>query len=81
MDDQRISLLKGDLVEYTEYYYYPGTTTSLNVNIRTGDIGIVMDKVINALGYVMYDVLWLRTGQTTRHVRANLKLAYSIKSD
>ena len=56
MDDQSISLLKGDLVEYTEYYYYPGTTTSLNVNIRTGDIGIVMDKVINALGYVMYDV-------------------------
>tara|TARA_R100000008_G_scaffold19874_1_gene10246 strand:+ start:207 stop:455 length:249 start_codon:yes stop_codon:yes gene_type:complete len=66
----------GDLVQYVEYFYYPGIPTSSMRLIENGDIGLVIDKVDTMYGDELYDVYWLKAQVRCYTATLNLKMAY-----
>lgn len=80
-EDLTRKLTAGELVYYAEYHYYPSALPPFAGDIEDGALGIVTATVVTILGYTTYQILWLRAGIVTNVVRANLKLAYTIKRD
>lgn len=72
--------VKGDLVQYIEYFYFPHRPLNQSIGLQNNDIGIVIDTVQTMYGNELYDVYWLRTGMRNYTAAMNLKLAYLIDS-
>ena len=71
--------VKGDLVQYVEYFYYPtAVRVTAHDDLRNNDVGIVVDTVYSMYGNELYDIYWLRTGKRSFTQAINLKLAYLI---
>ena len=72
--------LRGDLVQYVEYFYYPVRAKLTEDDAKNGDVGIIIDTVHTMYGNELYDIYWLRTGKRSFTPAINLKLAYLTPS-
>ncbi len=70
--------VKGDLVQYVQYFYYPVRAKLTEDDAKNGDVGIIIDTVYTMYGNELYDIYWLRTGKRSFTAAINLKLAYLI---
>lgn len=72
--------VRGDLVQYVEYFYFPSRPYFNPTGLQNNDIGIVIETVHTMYGNELYDVYWLRTGTRNYTAAMNLKLAYLVDS-